>query len=79
MKRFLIFVSLLVACGDSSGPGIDPTVDIDNQTPWPASFTWKDGQGVLGTATVAGNSRQCVRFLARADRCLLGDCRERSQ
>ncbi len=67
MRYAVALLTLLAACGDSTGPGIDPTVDIENQTPWPASFTWKDGQGVLGTATISGNSRQCVRFLARAD------------
>lgn len=68
MRYAIALVVLLAACGDSSGPGgIDPTVDITNQTPWPASFEWRDGQGVLGGATIAGNSRQCVRFFARAD------------
>lgn len=62
----LLTLALLVAC-EPTALGIDPTVDIENQTPWPASFTWKDGQSVLGTATIAGNSRQCVRFFARAD------------
>ena len=66
--RYSLLLLAVLACGNSSGPGgIDPTVDITNQTPWPAAFTWRDGQGVLGRATIPGNSQQCVRFLARAD------------
>lgn len=67
MKTSLLILVALAACGSPVGLGIDPTVDIDNQTPWPASFVWKDGQSVLGRATIPGSTRQCVRFFARAD------------
>jgi hypothetical protein len=66
MRYALALLVLLAAC-DPTGLGIDPTVDIENQTPWPAAFTWQDGQSVLGRATIPGNTRQCVRFFARAD------------
>lgn len=67
MRYPLALLILLAACGNFGPGGIDPTVDITNQTPWAASFTWRDGQGVIGRETIPANGRQCVRFLARAD------------
>lgn len=68
MKTSLLLLVLLVACGDSSGPaGIDPVVDITNQTQWPVYFQWRDGQGVVGADVIPAMTRRCERFFARAD------------
>lgn len=68
--KYLSLLVLLAACSKSapSGPvGIDPTVQIVNQTDWPVYFEWRDGRGVVGTDTVASQTRKCERFVARAD------------
>ncbi len=65
--RYLPLLALLAACKDATGLGIDPTVRITNQLPWPVYFEWRDGQGVVGADTILANGRACERFFARAD------------
>ena len=71
MKRLLLLTAVLLAACSSgaTGPqGIDPTVLITNQTAADTLyFTWRDGQGITGTATVLPGGSSCTRFLAQAD------------
>lgn len=69
--RYLAFVLLLAACGkDSSGPGglVDPTVQVTNQLANDTVFfTWRDGQGIVGTDMVLPGQTSCEKFVARPD------------
>lgn len=68
MRYSLVILLTLAACGSPSGPaGIDPVVNITNQTPWPVYFEWRDGQGVVGSDVIPGNTTRCERFFARPD------------
>jgi hypothetical protein len=68
LRLLLILPAIGLGCKDAAGPaGLDPTVRITNQTNWPIYFEWRDGQGVVGTDTIAGMGRACERFFARAD------------
>lgn len=72
MKRLtlLIVAVLLAACSKSpAGPaGIDPTVLITNQlTVDTVFFTWRDGQGIVGSVVVPPGHEVCAKFLAQPD------------
>lgn len=70
MRYAFVGLLLLAACSrDSTGTtGIDPTVQITNQLATDTLFfTWRDGQGVVGTATVLPGTVSCTRFIARPD------------
>src|SRR4029077_3822787 len=69
MKQLLIAVVLLAACSNATGPqGLDPTVLITNQAVSDTLFfTWRDGQGIVGSATVLPGVQSCTKFTARAD------------
>lgn len=70
MRFAFVGLLLLVACSKSStGPaGIDPTVLITNQLSVDTLFfTWRDGQGVVGTDTVPPGTVHCAKFLAQPD------------
>ena len=66
----LLLVLGIWACGSSpSGPaGKDPTVLIINELRDDSVFfTWRDGQGVVGSDVVLPGQTACEKFLARAD------------
>ena len=74
--RPLLLLVLLAACSNSTGPApLDPTVLIVNESnlctgscsPDTLFFTWRDGQGIAGTISVAPGTWACARFTARVD------------
>lgn len=70
MRYALAALVLLASCSkDSTGlTGTDPTVLITNQMPADTVFfTWRDGQGIVGTDTVLANHTFCAKFVARPD------------
>ena len=70
MKALLLLVVTLAACSNSTGlgGGVDPTVLVTNQTATDTLyFTWRDGQGIAGSAMVLPGATGCEKFVARAD------------
>ena len=68
MKTLSLLLLALIACGDSSGlGGVDPIVQIVNNSSQPVAFEWRDGQGVFGADTILAGARACENFFARAD------------
>jgi hypothetical protein len=63
-------VLVYAACSKSAtGPqGLDPTLLIRTHSLQGAIFTWRDGQGIIGTDTIPQSATtRCERFTARPD------------